>query len=485
MESKGGQLAILSKDELYEIHSATMEVLERVGVKVLEPKALRLLEESGCIVDIKERIARIPEYIVKEATKKAPSRFTLYGRNQKYRLKFENKRVHFSLQGTAVYVIDLETGKRRSSTLMDLENFFRLADALKNVHHTSVTVKPTDIPDAVSHVYELFAGFKNTIKTVDGYTYGETIAMDTIKMASVIAGGEEELKKKPMLLGFHNPVSPLQHSKELLEGLMIYAKYKQPVIIAPECQAGATAPVTLAGLLVQQNAEILSGLVIAELTNPGAPVLYGTVSTIMDMKTGNIALGAIEAGLINVATAQLAQYYGLPSRGTGGTTEAKTPNIQAGFEKALTLLMAALAGMNFIYDAVGALDSTLTVSYEQAVIDNEICGMIQRALQGIKVSDETLAVDIIESVGSGGQYLNKRHTLEYLKKEHYIPMILDRHGWEMWEKLGSKDIVESAREEAKKLLKEHKPEPLDCSIEEELKKIIKEVERRESTRTLA
>jgi trimethylamine--corrinoid protein Co-methyltransferase len=482
MGIKGGQLRILTSDDLYEIHLATLEILERVGVKVSEQKALRMLGEAGAHVDVKEEIARIPEYLVEEAVKKAPSGFTLFGRGHGYKLRFEDRRVYFSMQGMSVHVLDLETGKRRASTLKDLENFFRLADALENIHHQSVVVRPRDIPDNVAHVYESFTGFRNSTKTMEGNTYGRAIAMDTIRMASVVAGGEEELRKRPLLLGFHNPVSPLQHSEKLTEGLMLYAKYKQPVIVAPEAQAGATAPVTLAGLLAQQNAEVLSGIVIAELVNPSAPVLYGTVSTIMDMKTGNLAYGAIEAGLINVATAQLAHYYGLPSRGTGGGTESKIPDIQAGFEKAMTLMMAALAGINFIYNAAGSLDSTLTASFEQAVIDNEICGMVSRALRGVEISDETLAIDVIEDVGPGGQYLDQRHTLEYLRKEHYLPTIINRERMERWERAGSKDLREVAREEAKRILKEHRPEPLDRGVEENLKKIVKEVEKRESER---
>ena len=479
MEVKGGQLKILSSDELYEIHLATLEILERIGVKILEPKALRILEEAGATVDIKKKIARIPKHLVEEAIKKAPSGFTLYGRDPKYKLRFQDRRVYFSMGGQSVNVLDLETGKQRASTLKDCENFCRLADALENVHHTTIVVRPRDVPDSVAHVHELFAGFRNTTKTLDAETYGQAVALDSIRMASAVRGGEEELKKSPLLLGFHNPISPLQHSEKLTEALMVYSKYKQPVIVAPEAQAGATAPVTLAGLLAQQNAEVLSGIVIAELVNPGAPVLFGTVSTIMDMKTGNLAYGAIEAGLINVATAQLAHYYGLPSRGTGSGTESKIPDIQAGFEKAMTLMMAALAGLNFIFNAAGTLESTLTASFEQAVIDNEICGMVSRALRGIKISDETLAIDVIERVGPGGQFLDQRHTLEYLKKEHYLPTIINRQKRERWEKAGSKDLREIAREEAKRILKEHQPEPLDRDIEEELKKVVKEVEKRE------
>ena len=480
MGIRGGQLRILTSDELYEVHLAALEILERIGVKVSEKKALRMLGEAGAHVDAKEKIARIPEYLVKEAVKKAPSGFTLFGRDPKYKLKLEDKRVYFGMGGQATNVLDLETGKRRASTLKDFEDFCRLADALENIHLQAAVVWPGDIQENVAHAYQMFAGFRNTTKPLEGWNVGQATAMDTIKMASVVRGGEEELRKKPMLLGFHNPVSPLHHSEKLTEGFMVYTQYGQPVLIAPEAQAGATAPVTLAGLLAQQNAEVLSGVVIAELANPGAPVLYGTVSTIMDMKTGNLAYGAIEAGLINVATAQLAHYYGLPSRGTGSGTESKIPDIQAGFEKAMTLMMAALAGINFIYNAAGSLESTLTASYEQTVIDNEICGMVSRVLRGIEINDETLAIDVIEDVGPGGQYLDQRHTLEYLMKEHYLPTIVNREKRERWERAGSKDLREVAREEAKRILKEHQPEPLDRDVEEDLKKIVKEVEKRES-----
>ena len=477
------QLRILTRDALYEIHSATLEILERIGVKVDEQKALRMLGDAGAHINDKEKIAKIPQYLVEEAIKKAPSGFVLYGRDPKDKLRFEEKKVYFGMGGGSMHVLDLETGKRRASTLKDAENFFRLSDALENIHQCGYSVvHPGDIPSSAAYLHAMLSGFKNTTKPLEGETGGQLDAMDSIRMASVVAGGEEELKKRPMLLGYHNPVSPLQHSKELTEGLLLYAKHRQPLIVAPEAQAGATAPVTLAGLLAQQNAEILSGIVIAELANPGAPVLYGTVSTIMDMKTGNLSYGAIEAGLINVATAQLAHYYNLPSRGTCGNASKKS-DIQAGFEQAMTLMMAAFAGINFIHNAAGCLESTLIASYEQAVIDNEICGMVSRALRGIRTSDETLALDVIEDVGSGGQYLTQQHTLEYLEKEHYIPTIINREKWERWERAGSKDLREVAREKAKTILKEHQPEPLDQNIEEELKKIIREVEERERKRS--
>ena len=454
-----------------------MEILERVGVKIHEINALRMIDEVGAEVNPREKTARIPEHLVREALKRAPGSFTLYGRDPSYKLVFGGKRVIFSLQGKGAFVLDLKTGRRRPSTSEDVGLLARLVDALENLHHVALAITANDFPPPVAYLHEFLELVRNTRKTVDGDIYTENVAMDTVKMASIIRGGEDELRRKPMLLGFYNPVSPLQHSEELLRGMRIYAKYKQPILVAPECQAGATAPITLAGLLVQQNAEVLSGIALIEFTNPGTPVLYGTVSTVMDMMTGNIALGAIEAGLVNVATAQLARYYGLPSRGFGGTTESKLVDVQAGFEKAITLMMAALGGINFIYDAGGSLESTLTASYELTVVDDEICGMVLRALRGIEVDERTLALDVIERVGPGGHFLSEKHTLEHLRKECYIPKLIDRKRREAWEAAGSRSLRENAIKEVERILEEHRPEPLPPHVEKDLVDYVKRRER--------
>ena len=465
----GVRLEPLSGSEVRLVHDASMEILERVGVRVVEPRALDLLRSAGAEVGEGARV-RIPESLVMECVRRAPRTFTLYGRGS--RLVFEDGRTYFSSQGTALYVVDPLTGERRPSTLADVERFYRLTDALGNVHHATLVVHPTDVPEPAAHAYALLAALRNTTKTIDAYARGRQEALDCVGMASIVAGGVEELRRRPMLMFFYNPVSPLQHPRELMEGLLVFAEHMQPVIVAPECQAGATAPATLAGLLAQQNAEVLSAIVVAELASPGAPVLYGTVSTVMDMRTGNIALGAVEAGLINAATAQLARFYGLPSRGTGGTTEAKLPDFQAGLEKALTLLMAALSGINFVYDAAGSLDSTLAASYEQLVLDDELCGIVSRALRGIEVDEEHLALEVIEEVGPGGSYLSKLHTVRYVRREHYLPVLLDRARWGAGPR---STLVERARARAEQLLREHDVEPLDRDVERELERRLKAI----------
>jgi trimethylamine--corrinoid protein Co-methyltransferase len=468
---------ILSRDEIIQIHNASMEVLEDVGVKVDVAKAREILEKAGAEVDGGNNMVKIPEYMIKEALVKAPSRFTLYGREEKFKLRVGGDTVTFTFSPTPVKMLDSETGKVRETTLKDVENKYRLIDALKYINTSHTDVWAHDVPFTTLHAHEILAWAKNTIKCFGIGPYGILASQDMIKMVSMVAGSEEELIKKPRIIGFYNPVSPLQNDSIVLNGMMIFNQYKQPMIIAPEAQAGSTAPTTLAGLLVQQNAEILSSILITQLVNPGTPVLYSTVSTITDMRTGNIALGSIETGLIYAASAQLAKYYHLPSRALAGTSESMLVDIQAGFEKALTLYMAAAARINYITCA-GTIESTLTTNMELIMIDEELIGMIRRSLEGIEVNENTLAIDVIKDVGAGGSFLSHKHTLKNFQKEQFIPFIIDRNKREVWEKRGSKSIIDVAREKWQKILKEHQPEPLEKEVEKKLVDYLEMVKKR-------
>jgi trimethylamine--corrinoid protein Co-methyltransferase len=471
-EPIGGQLEILSRDDLERIHGATMEVFRRLGVKVWEPKALDLFDQAGAEVDKRTMMVKISESLVKETLKKAPSSFKMYGRDPKYELDYSGNKVHFGVAGLAVRVQDLD-GRIRLGKVADVENLAKIADYLENIHHILMTVTPSDVPDEVYHLHCINADWKNSVKTTDGFSYTARKAQETVDMAAILRGSYEEVMKKPPLLGFTNPVSPMQLSKELIEGALVYAKYKQPMLYAPEALSGGTAPASLAGLLVQQNAEVLAGIMVSQLANPGTPVLYGTVSAVMDMRTGTPALGGPEVGLINVATGQLGRYYNLPRRGTGGNTDSKLVDSQAGAETAISLLMAAMGGMNFIYDACGGLDGTLTFSYEKLVIDNEIAGMVTRILRGIEVNDKTLAVDEICRVGPSANYLGTTYTASMFRKEHYLPTLFDRRSWESWLKAGGRDISKEAREKAKWILKEHKVEPVEKGVQAKIDEFIK------------
>lgn len=448
-----------------------MEVLRRLGIKVFEPKALELFDHAGADVEMRTRTVRIPESLVKETLQKAPSKFKMYGRDPEYELDYSQNKVHFGVAGCAMRVQDLD-GKVRPGTVADVENLAKIADYLENIHHILLTVTPFDVPDEVYHLHCINADWKNSVKTTDGFTWTARKAQETIDMAAILRGGYEEVIKKPPLLGFLNPVSPMQLSKELTEGALVYAKYRQPLVVAPEGLAGATAPSTLAGLLTQQNAEVLAGIVIAQLAGPGTPVLYGTASAIMDMKIGAAAMGGPEVSLINTATSQIGKYYGLPTRGTGGVTDSKAVDAQAGAETAMSMLMAAISGVDFIYEACGGLDGTLIFSYEKLVIDDEIAGMVSRVLRGIDVSEETLAVDEICKYGFTN-YLGSPNTRKMFRKEHYLPNLFDRRYWESWLKAGSKDISVEARRKAKWILKEHRATPMEKSVQTEIDDFIK------------
>ena len=464
-------IEILTRDDLDKIHGATMEVLQRSGVKVLEPTALELFDEAGADVDRKTRTVRISEDLVKDTVRRAPSEFEMYGRDPEYKLDYSGSRVHFGVAGCAMRVQDLD-GRIRPGTVADVEDIARIADYLENIHHILLTVTPLDVPDEVYHLHCINADWKNSVKTTDGFTWTARKAQETIEMAAILRGSYEEVVRKPPLLGFMNPVSPMQLSKELTEGAIVYAKHRQPMVIAPEALAGATAPSTLAGLLTQQNAEVLAGIMVTQLAGPGTPVLYGTASTVMDMRTGIAAMGGPEVGLINIATGQLGRYYNLPRRGTGGITDSKLVDSQAGAETAMSMLTAAMSGMNFIYEACGGLDGTLTFSYEKLIIDNEIAGMVSRTLKGIDVNEETLAVDEICN-NEFTNYLRSPRTMKMYKKEHYLPTLFDRRSWEAWLNSGGRDISQEARRKAKWILKEHEVEPIEKGTQAEIDGFIK------------
>ena len=471
-------LEYLTDKEIRDIHHATLSVLESVGVKVYHEKALQMLGDAGANVDLKSQIARIPAEVVEEWITKAPSSFTLYARDENNNLNFQDGITHYVAAHTTPFAYDLDTGARRSATYEDAQNFSKLSDYLEYIADGYCMVFPQDVPDRSVHAYILMAQIKNSDKVLKGRINGKVIAKDCIHMAEMIAGGENELKKKPNMMALMNCLSPLMLDKVQVEGLIEYAKKGLPFIIASEIMSGATGPVTLAGTLVQQNAEILSHIIIAQMINPGTPVIYGSASSIMDMKTSTLRYGAIEEGLIDVAVVQLARYYKIPSRISAGCTDSKMLDMQAGFESAKNLALASVSGANYISYAAGGLDSALSTSYEKVVIDHENIKNMVRAQKGIKINQETLAVNVIKDVGPGGQYLTHNQTLEKFKEEHLIPELVNTDNYQDWEKMDKKDIKDRAREKVKNILKTHTPPPLDQHLNKELNEFIKNIEKR-------
>ncbi len=432
MFRKGSYLEFLTKGQLSEIHHATLHVLEHTGISVELEEALKLLDELGAVVDYREKRVRIPPSLVEEALKKTPSSFVMYARDPEFNLPIENDRVHLLEGGLPLHTLDLD-GNHRLSTLKDVADFTRLYDALENVDMLAAGVFPSDIPETVHHAHVYLTKLENTGK-VCFYAYfarGGIVARDLIEMASIVAGSLDSLRKKPLIMGWENPISPLAHGRTQTEMVLEFARHGLPIHIGPAVQSGSTGPISLAGVLVQQNAEILSGVVIAQsVSEPGrnSPIVYGAVPALTDMRQGTTVYGSAESALMNVASYQLARYYGIPCRGNGGVTESKIPDMQAGYESAITLLMAALGGANLIMNATGgSLEPGVgAMSFEKAVIDDEIAGMVARILRGIEVSDETLAVEIMDNVGPLGHYFTQEHTRMLFEREHRVPKISDR-----------------------------------------------------------
>ena len=468
-------LEILSSNDLYRIHTATLEVLERVGVRVDNDKALNLLENNGAEVNYTERIVKIPRQLVDEAIKSAPRTVLFAGREKKRDLRLEGKRVHFGTGEGCVSVLDHDTGSIRPSTKMDIANAAQLADALPNVDFVMPVFTAQDVPQQTLALHDLHATLKNTTKPVMVVDFGLDVNY-LIKMASIVVGGKENLIERPNLGLYSEPTSPLTHGRDHTRNLMTFAERKLPIVYIPSPSSMSTAPATIAGAIVQSNAETLSGNVIAQLTSKGAKFIHGTDTTVFDQKTGAFPYGAPEWMTINLAMAQLGRYYGLPTWSTGGCSDSKILDGQATWEAALSLIVAAESGANLIHDVGSFLNFGLTGSLDLLTICDEMISMISYILRGIEINDETLAVDIITKVGPGGHYLSQAHTKKFLTREHWFPRLLDRQTREAWVRNGSQDLLQRARGRTKEILDSHSSTPLPGDIERDLDLFVADTE---------
>jgi trimethylamine--corrinoid protein Co-methyltransferase len=434
---QGGSYKPLSQQDIAQIHDASMRVFEEVGFQVNSEKALAF---------------RLPQETVMELVAGAPSEVTLYGRQPEHHITLGGARVYAGTGGTALYVIDMASGERRQATLHDLKQIAKLVDGLENIHFFVLPTYPNDVPAESVDVNRFFAGLDNTSKHVMGGVYTLEGIQNVIGMAETIAGSADKLRQEPIISMIICAISPLRIDKKYGDMILTIAKAGIPMALPAEPLCGATSPVTLAGNLVIQNVDSLTEVCLSQLVNPGTPVIYGSVASSTDLRDLKYITGAIEMGLLNAAGAQMAQFYRLPFYATGGMSDAKTVDAQCGYESALSGLLCALAGANFIHDAAGLLDFALSVSYEKYVTDNEILGMVMRAVEGIKVDEDTLAFDLIKEVGPGGHFVSTRHTRKYMRTEHYQPTLSERENLEEWQAKGKRDTSARAKERVTEIL---------------------------------
>lgn len=458
---------VLSPTEVERIHATSMEILGTTGLQVDWPKARDIFRQAGADVDDENCRVRLPEALVRRAVEQAPRSFSLYGSEHSFFLEIGAGATHFAGLGTPTHILDLDSGEYRPCTMADVVQHIQLINACDHIHNSQMDVWPDDIPMTTIHAEAIRAWAHHSRKPFGMGCYGYVPTLDMMRMMALIVGGKEALRRRPSFLAICSVGSPLQMLQMQLEGLLICADYGQPLAMSPEAIAGATAPATLAGLLAQQNAEILAHVTLAQIYRPGTPVLYGTVSTVANMRLGTVALGAVETGLITAGAAQMARRYGLPCRSVGAATEAKREDIQAGMERTANLLPAVLAGVDLI-TCGGTLDSTMLESHALLVLDDELCGMALRLAEGVRVDDETLGLEIIKEAGPGGNFLTQGHTARHFRREHYIPRLMAREGYKAWEKDGSRTALDRARERVREILASHQPRDLDPGLQREL-----------------
>ncbi len=459
---------ILSDEELEQIHEASLRVLQEQGLIFEDEKSLALLEEAGCPVDKERMIARFPQSVIEKIIKSVPEEFTIEARHPRHNLLFSGKEIYFS--NLAIQKIqDYETGEVRVATLEDVARMASIIDALED-YHTCFEVCPgilADKPAEVAPLWIMVETMRHTEKSVVGSPlYG--LPRWVIEIANVVG---QKVKS-----GISSS-SPLAYGNAACRAVFEFAGAGFPLSVGSGIASGATGPATLAGSLVLQNAEVLGGIALVQLVKPGLGVFYGTAGMPMDMRTGRLAGGSIERGLLTVASAQLADLYGLPVWSPFPKTTAHSGDEQCGFEKAFQLILGTMAGIAYSASGGGVTDGSL-ICLEQLIIDHEMYGMMGRLLEGIKVNESTLAVEIINSVGHlPGSYLTQRHTKENWRGENYLTDICDRTPRGSWIKEGSPDIYRRAHEKVKVILNDHQPAPLSDEVEKELSNLLKAAER--------
>ena len=417
----------LTDGNVTKIAYEAIRILEKSGMLVYSKAVRSAFKNAGAEVDEAECLVKLPRSMVEDAIASNPSSITLYSRSGECDALLEKNRVHFGTGGTAIYVLDPGTGKRRPSTTEDVILCARMSDTLENIHVFTINVFPNEIEkkDEID-VNRFFHSLDNTSKHVMGGIYSINGCHKVVEMAEMIAGGADALREKPFVSFITLIISPFKIDGHYGDMTCYFAEKGLPVVVPTEPICGTTSPITLAGNVLTHIAETLGGIALVQSVRKGAPGICGSVGSITNLKTMDHVGGAIERAMINAAVAQLAQYFELPLYSTGGTSDAKEVDIQAAYESAMSGLLVSMSGANYIHDIAGLMEADLTVSYEKLVMDNEILGMCRRVLRGIEVNDDTLAADLIIEKGPGSNFLDAEHTIKHMREEFFMPKISNR-----------------------------------------------------------
>lgn len=484
MISEKNLLKVLDKSDLEAIHGATMDVLGEVGVVVDSEQALDLLQRNGYEVDRRTKIVRMSEDKVTEAVKSCKRNFRWHARSEKHSLDVVDGKTKFGPGAQCLLYLDPVNNEPRSATLQDGINVCRLMDALDGSSLGYVPIYPSDVPEHAMSAVMWAAGLINSSKACYG-GWGDDDEFELmLKVVDILLGDRERLRKVALFPAYIDPVSPLAHDQAMLQTLIRYSEWDLPVFVMVMALAGGTAPASLAGLLVQQNAEILSSIAVSRCVNKAPKIIYGSVSCPLDMRSGTSVTGSPEFSLLGVGAVQMAKYYGLPSD-MGVQSDSKTIDAQTSYEKMQSALMSVLSGADFAELFLGSTEAFNAFSPVQLILDDEIASYVHRIAQGIEVTEDTLSVDVIAKIGPQGNFLKHPKTSRHFRAQHSVAKQSDRSTRQQWTSLGRKNSEQRARERMTELLKSHEPEPLEPEMLSGMDALVKEYTKDFSIESLA
>lgn len=461
---------LLTEEQIWELHRATLEILETVGVRVLNPEGVQLLHDAGCRVK-RGNIVLVPNWLVEASIQSAPSRITIYDQKGQVAMRLEGRNSYFGMGTDLINTLDVETGEIRPTLLQDVVNAARVADYCPDVDFIASSGLPHDVPTNTMYIECVRAMLQNSTKPIFNTSAGKEDLAYIIEMCEAVAGGAEALAAKPFFIQYSEPTPPLTHSYGAVNKVFFCADKGIPICYTPGALMGGTAPATLAGALVQTNAEALSGVVLHQLRHKGAPIISGVVAVTLDMRATTFAYGSPDFRLTNSAFADLYHHYDLPMWSTVGT-DAHTLDEQATMEHAFGTLMAALDGAHLVHD-IGYLGQGLLSSPAAIVMSDEIISYVRRIIRGFDITRDKMALDVIAQVGPGGHYLAERHTVKNFREEFWRPRQVNRDNPHAWIEGGSRRYGERVTDKARTILKSHQPEPLHDEVSRELDRIVR------------
>ncbi len=475
------QIRILSKQDIEKVHATTLKMLENPGILVHSRSALRLLEEGGAKIDLRGIRASLPESLVKETVKALPKSMTFAARNRKQDLTYPRESwPYMATNGTAVYMTDLKTGQRKTTTGKDLADFMKLCDAIEPLDYVWPIVTAHDAPDETHALSELAICLENTTKHVQGEAMSSEEARAQVEIAAAIAGGEDALAKRPLFSVIQCPICPLMFEKGSIEATIEFAKAGIPVVSMSMALMGMTSPVSLASTMAIVNAENIASFTVSQLAKKGAPVVYSSESTSPNMMTGEIHYGALEEVLLAASAAQMAQHYGAASMvgGFGLGLGGEAPGIYLDPTEMIFTSMTSATGTDFA-SGIGGLDQAKGASLEQIIMDCDLWECARQMRKNVLIDDDHFVLDLVRSVGPGGTFLKELHTVRNMKRDLLIQPPEKANILSLYQLHRDRAVVlRSAKERAEKILSTHKPEPLDSETRAKVEKILARHQRR-------